>query len=652
MKSVLTFSLALLSLFTLAESTEVDSKIKEVTVFVQAAQITRTFETQLQSGNQVLKIHNLSPFIDAKTIQIKGLGEFKILSIRHQLNFLNQGKMDKEIKAIFDSLDFYKKKFKNLNNELEVIGLSENFLHSNKMVKGQEQLNVEELAAVHKYYIDELRKLKEQRTKLEYVQTAISKSMERIRKQLNELNKKLATTTGEVLVEIESDKAAKGDFEMNYIVGHAGWYPSYDLRVDDINSPIQLSYKANVHQNTGVSWDNVKLTFSNADPYESNDLPNLVPYRLDYITHVYRSNSYQNSQNSYDLNNYVSTTSNEVRGRVVDQTGKGVPFVMVMVYQSSIGASTDENGYFDIILPPGSSTVVVNHSGYDPITQNLSVGGFNQITLQSDKLMPLMEDSDGDGISDYIDAEEPEVAATRYASSVEANISFGRLNTSRMAKQKRAAGGMQASVIEYQTSVSIEVEEPYTIESGGKMRALNIGKEEIPAYYEYRSVPKLEKAAFLIARVADWGGYNLMEGQANLYFENTYIGKTILDVRFLTDTLNISLGRDKNVLVTREKIKSTSSRVFLGSDHIEKREFEIKVRNNKGQSINLIIYDQVPISGRPKDIEVTVKSTNSAIYNETTGELKWEVALEPNKEFSRKFSYQVKFPKNTEINLE
>jgi hypothetical protein len=106
------------------------------------------------------------------------------------------------------------------------------------------------------------------------------------------------------------------------------------------------------------------------------------------------------------------------------------------------------------------------------------------------------------------------------------------------------------------------------------------------------------------------------------------------------------------VIISREKVKSTGNRQFLGSDKIEKREFEIKVKNNKAQKINLIIYDQVPISSRPKDIEVTIKEINGARHHLETGELRWLINLDPGQEFSTRFSYQVKFPKSQEINLE
>ncbi|WP_415223145.1 DUF4139 domain-containing protein [Psychroserpens sp.] len=45
-------------------------------------------------------------------------------------------------------------------------------------------------------------------------------------------------------------------------VSEAGWFPIYDIKADKINEPLQLSYKAQVYQNTGTDWNDIKLTLS------------------------------------------------------------------------------------------------------------------------------------------------------------------------------------------------------------------------------------------------------------------------------------------------------------------------------------------------------------------------------------------------------
>lgn len=82
---------------------------------------------------------------------------------------------------------------------------------------------------------------------------------------------------------------------------------------------------------------------------------------------------------------------------------------------------------------------------------------------------------------------------------------------------------------------------------------------ELPASFEYQSVPKLDPTAFLVAQVRDWQKYDLLEGEANLYFENTFVGKSMLNLLSASDTLNLSLGRDLGIVVKREKRKEFTS---------------------------------------------------------------------------------------------
>src|SRR5690554_3651924 len=118
---------------------------------------------------------------------------------------------------------------------------------------------------------------------------------------------------------------------------------------------------------------------------------------------------------------------------------------------------------------------------------------------------------------------------------------------------------------------------------------------DLPAFYQYYCVPKIDKDAFLIANIVDWEKYNLLEGEANVFFEDTYVGKTLMDVRYASDTLEISLGRDKKVSVNREKIKDYTAKQFIGNKKEETRAWKTTVKNNKNQAINMIILDQVPV---------------------------------------------------------
>ena len=132
-----------------------------------------------------------------------------------------------------------------------------------------------------------------------------------------------------------------------------------------------------------------------------------------------------------------------------------------------------------------------------------------------------------------------------------------------------------------------------------------------------------------MANIIEWEKYNLLEGEANIFFEDTYIGKSLLDVRYASDTLHISLGRDKNVSVSREKVKNFTTRQFIGSKKVETRDWLITVKNNKSQKINMLVMDQVPVSTL-EEIEVEIQNDSGASKDVENGEMKWIFTLEPN----------------------
>ena len=118
-RNILTLTLSLVfGLGLQAAEKDVSSKIKHVTVFLNGAQVTRNFSTKLSSGTQTVKLKDLSPYLDAKTIQLKGNGDFTILSLQHKINYLDEKEIEGDLKLITDSLNYYQRKYSETNTEI------------------------------------------------------------------------------------------------------------------------------------------------------------------------------------------------------------------------------------------------------------------------------------------------------------------------------------------------------------------------------------------------------------------------------------------------------------------------------------------------------------------------------------------------------
>jgi uncharacterized protein (TIGR02231 family) len=169
------------------------------------------------------------------------------------------------------------------------------------------------------------------------------------------------------------------------------------------------------------------------------------------------------------------------------------------------------------------------------------------------------------------------VVSSRYAeeqapAAAESGISFD---------QKFETTAAYTTVQQSLTTIEYHIAIPYTIPSDGKEYTVDIQEYTMPAEYEYQSVPKIDKDAFLIARITGWEEFNLLPGQANLFAEGKFIGNSYIDPASVKDTLDISLGRDKSITINREMLKDFSSERIIGANKTINRTYEISVRNRK-----------------------------------------------------------------------
>jgi uncharacterized protein (TIGR02231 family) len=200
------------------------------------------------------------------------------------------------------------------------------------------------------------------------------------------------------------------------------------------------------------------------------------------------------------------------------------------------------------------------------------------------------------------------------------------------------------STVQTSLNTEFDISLPYTVSSSNKPTLVEIRNHELKADYNYATAPKLDNDAFLIARATGWEDFSLLPGEANVFFEGTFVGKSYIDPNSIKDTLNVSLGRDKRIVVKREKLKDFSSRKLMGSNQRETRAFEISIRNTKTEVVKITVEDQVPIS-QNSQIEVTVSDVGGAKYNKDTGKLVWDLTLQPNETKKVVYKFEVKYPK-------
>lgn len=210
---------------------------------------------------------------------------------------------------------------------------------------------------------------------------------------------------------------------------------------------------------------------------------------------------------------------------------------------------------------------------------------------------------------------------------------------------------MPVSVSENQTNFTFNIDIPYDIPSRQQPITAVLQTPTVKATYQYSSVPKLSEYAYLVASMTDWQGLNLLDGTANLYFENNYVGTTNLDTKAFGDTLKLSLGKDEGISIKRTKVKSFTEKNLIGSKVTETRTWEITITNGKKQDVSIDIQDQIPVTTNEK-LKVKLLEQSGSNYNASTGLMKWQLTLKPSETKKLRLSYSVEYPKENQVILE
>lgn len=515
---------------------KVNSAATDVRIFLSGAQVTRTASLTIEPGVTVFVLEGLSQYIQPATIQVNGRGNFIILDVNHQINYLQVRERSQDLIILEDSLKILLEQVEFERGMLWVSKEEESLLLANKNLGGaQTGVRSTDLKDAADLFRNRLREIKIRQLELGRKIKSLEEAIQRVRNQLNTLQGVSSPPTSDIFVKVSAAARATGTLELNYFTGGAGWQPLHDLRAGKINEPVELISKANVFQNTGEKWERVKLAISSANPVQSGVKPILQPWHL---------------------------------------------------------------GFYE---PPSPSHALQGRAS--------GVVGIRS----AKKAMPQ--------------AAGEEVLAEAFAL------------------------GDFVSTVETQVSFEFQVAMPYTLPSDNKKYTVDLQKLSLPAEFEYQCVPKIDTDVFLVAKVSGWENQSLLPGEVQLFFEGTFVGKSYLDPRAASDTLQISLGRDKGISVKRTRLPEFTERSFLGQNRIESRGWEIEARNNKSMTVKLMIEDQLPVSTN-KEIEITPNEISGADFNKETGRLIWRMDLKPAESKTFRTKYSVRYPRSKTVILD
>lgn len=174
---------------------------------------------------------------------------------------------------------------------------------------------------------------------------------------------------------------------------------------------------------------------------------------------------------------------------------------------------------------------------------------------------------------------------------------------------------------------------------------------ELPMRAEYYVVPKLDPKVLLIGKVTGWQALRAPAAQAQVFLAGNYVGTTDMNLRAFNDSLEVALGADPLIVVSRTKRADRNSRSLLGSTQRTTLGYEINLRNDRPGPIRVRVADQIPVP-LDRDITVTPTEISGATLDAESGRLTWIVNLKAGESRRLSFAFTVEAPAGKTLNLE
>ncbi|MEW6004111.1 MAG: mucoidy inhibitor MuiA family protein [Stygiobacter sp.] len=518
---LITFSI---SYFSFASEVVVKPELQKVKVFLNGAELTQTVKVKVDAGINEIAVSGIANNIDRNSISVSGIGDGIIISVVQRFDYLREVNQNPEVQKLNSLLEELNIKLNKQQNDDDLLKYDIEFLMANKNIKSEKTgISISELLKMSEFFKKKIAEIKNNMLENNLKIKRTQKEIEKVKKQLEELNNLSNKPTNEIVVTISANKSELFQINISYLLQSAGWSPNYNIYVDDIKSKAKLNYLANVWQNSGFDWNDVPIILSTRNPNKNNTKPELNPWYLNFF------NPIQAREIKSNLHKAVAM---------------------------------DE-------------------------TQNLV-----ETKMQT--------------MADYFEINENQLS------------------------------------LEFTPTLN------YNIPSDNKPHSISLKDATLNSTYQYYAVPKFDENAFLVMKIDKWDDLNLLPGQANIFFENSFVGKTYLNPQTTKDSMFISLGRDENIIVKRKQLKDFTDEKFLSNDVERNFTYEIQIKNSKKTQLNLIVEEQFPIS-QQEDIVVKLKDADGAKINNELGSLTWNLKINPNETVTKKFSFSVRYPKDKKI---
>ena len=607
------------------EEIPVSSAIDHVVVYEQGAQVERLAEVSLDAGTNVLVFTNLNTSIDPSKVRLSGRGDFTVLGISHRYHTDTLGGADsyKERMRLSELRNRMNRDVQVAQAKRVLFDREEQLLLQNQDFKVKDSgVDLQRLIQATDFFQERFQRIQEGRALIDKEVASIQAEIVALDQAMQSLPSLRTATSLEVLVRVDASQSTRGQLVFSYWMQQAGWTPSYNVRVKDIDDPMRLECQAMVRQTTGEPWDNITLTVATGTPSQNRSKPNLQPWYIDGSHGKAGGGATVTSANAWLKAQPYNPTVREVRGQLYDANGLPLVGATVTSSDGNSRAVTDINGFYNLQVAQGTTALSYQSVGYTMETMNISNPVMN-VSLSPAMTLDVIT------LADEVEDDSESL--------------FGRAS-SRRREAVEDLSFVAVDIAHSPTQTRFNVAATYDIPSDGHPHAVRIQDHNLEAEYLHQCAPKLDPQVYLTAMFTNWEDLDLMNGRMHVYFGDDYVGESQLRLDFVEDTLAISLGPDPNIVVRRKRtLREDKIGAFTGKKEFN-REYTFTVINRKKSDIHLQLEDQIPLV-RTEEIVIDRLKLDGATVHEASGQVVWDLEIKAGSTEERKLRYVIESPR-------
>ncbi len=522
------------------EIVEVLSRVAEVTVYPDRAIVTRIARMPLKQGPSQVAFTGLPAIMVDNSVRVSGSGDVSVRLFGTEVKrvFLKQ-ETESRVVELKGRLEEFRNREQSLKDREDILLAREKFLDSIQIHAADQasrELKMQKMdsnvwkEAIQFIFTDKESTRRANR-EAQRERKEIVKEIERLRKELNQIQALRPLEKKTVFIDLEAEAAGSVELSVSYMVNGARWGTMYDARFDPEKETLRLIQYGMVQQNTGEDWKDVVLFLSTAQPALGASAPKLRPW------------------------------------------------------------------YLRVYSPP-------------------------PVISRREKAPALA----------------PSVVPKAMKPEIE-EMKAGDLEMEAITET--------AEVFPRGTSMIFRVPKKENIAGNGQSHKTTIAVKEFKPSLEYHTVPKLSAHAFLKATVTNSTGILFLRGLVNVFSGPDYVGSTRLPLVAPDEKLELQLGVDERIKVSRELI--THSRKDEGVFKKNRKliyGYLIKLENYTTKTQTIYVQDQLPVSQDEKiKVErLALEPDPLPEKPEDKGILAWKVHLKPREKSQILIDFSVEFP--------